>query len=398
MRIRDLIKTSMYIGVTGYGGPAILAHMKQIIVKKKQWVTEQEFMEGLSLSQMLPGATGVNLMGYIGFRLKSYLGATVMAVGFALPAFIFITVLSWAYFQFGELSFVKSLFIGLGALVIALLFNALKTMGNAVFPKLNHLSVSSIIIVTLNFLGIFFLHTNIIYLLLISGLLGLTTYFLDKFSDSSNKKGISDKSLSTPLKNISQPLRFGNATIPLITLLLFIFIMLVSPSRDLFFGFVKVGLLAFGGGFTSIPLMQQIIVSGHHWLSLTQFRDGIAMGQITPGPVLITAAFVGYKVQGMWGALTATTAIFLPSFLGIILLSSVHKQFGEQKIVKSVLKGLSAAFIGLILAVTLTMALKSLINWQTWGIFLVSVIVLLIYKKDPLWAILGTIIISLIIL
>jgi len=171
----------------------------------------------------------------------------------------------------------------------------------------------------------------------------------------------------------------------------------VSGTWIIYTTFLKIGALAFGGGFTAIPLIQQVVVDGMHWLNLTAFRDGIALGQITPGPVFITATFIGFKVKGIIGALVATIGIFTPSLAAIILLGSVHAKVKNMKIVKVVIKGFLSGFIGLLLAVVYQFGIYSLISWQTWTIFAVSAVYLIGWKKDAIWLILGTIGVSLVV-
>ena len=172
---------------------------------------------------------------------------------------------------------------------------------------------------------------------------------------------------------------------------------LVDGTWTLFATFFKIGSFAFGGGFTAIPIIQSVVVDGMHWLDLTAFRDGIALGQITPGPVSITATFIGYKVQGMIGAVIATIGISTPSLAAMMLLSRAHAKIKNLKIVKAVIRGFLSGFIGLLLFVVLQFGVQSLVNWQSWTVFAISVIYLLGWKKDVVWLILGTIGVSLLV-
>ena len=379
----DLIKTSLYIGLTGYGGPAILAHMKSIFVKKKKWVSEQEFMDGLSLAQLLPGATGITLMGYLGFRLKHFRGAFLLPAVYGLPAFIFMVILSWAYFQFGEISFVKTLFAGLGALVVALLVNAIRTLGKSVYPNRSLQNTRPAIISFVAFISVFVFKLNIIYVISLSALLGIVVLY-NKSSPTQPETRKSEDISVLPLSTY----------LPIVVILATFTLFLLSPARELMLTFMKIGALAFGGGFTSIPLMQSEIVDKLHYLSLTQFRDGIAMGQITPGPVLITATFVGFKTLGIFGALGATFGIFMPSLVAVLFLATFHGKIKDQPITQSIIKGLLAGFIGLLIATTISFGIHSLISWQTWCIFMLDLIILIGLKKDPLWAILASFLLS----
>lgn len=385
----DMLKTSLYIGATGYGGPAILAHIKTVIVKEKKWVTDRDFMESLSLSQLLPGAIGVTLMGHLGYKLKKTWGAILMPLGFSFPAFALIISLSWAYLKFGHLSFIKSLFMGLGALVISLLINALFNIGRSVFPTPTWRDWPGILIVSMAFVATYFLHLNIVYQIIIAVGMGLLLYTqtFKKTTPPEHQPEQSERVYTSPTST-------REVLIPMVVLSLFLGAVIVSPAGSLFLSFMKVGALAFGGGFTSIPLMQQVAVTQHHWVDLMQFRDGIAMGQITPGPVLITAAFIGYTAQGLLGATAAILGIFFPSWLAVLILGAFHSKIKNHPATRAAMKGLLASFLGFILATTVRFGIESLINWQTWTIFVLSGLAIIYYKKDPLWSIAATVIVS----
>jgi len=389
----DLCKTTLYIGAIGYGGPAILALMKKTFVHQKEWISEKEFMNALSLAQILPGATGVSVMGYIGFKLHKLWGGILTPLLYILPATIAMVALAWAYFAFGSLSFVKALFAGLGALVVALLVNATLILGKSVFKKITIKDWKGFVISLATFVGIFFLKINIIWLILTAGALGfIFFYFTHQFEDEKAKKG--EVLLSEPgtLKRgkLSAKDFFPVALIAAVFAVGF----LIPSVRNLVIAFFGIGSLAFGGGFTTIPLIQHQVVDAHSWLTVKQFLDGIALGQITPGPVFITATFIGYRVAGILGALLATLAIFAPSLAAMIALADVHGRVQNLKIVKVIIKGFLSGFIGLLVAVTLQFAFKSLVNWQTWLIFVIAIFWLMILKKDSIWAIMGTIVLS----
>ena len=389
----EIIKTALYIGTIGYGGPAILALMKKVIVNEKEWISEEEFINALSLSLILPGSTGVTLWGYIGHKLCKPWGGILAPFSFILPAMTAITALAWAYFTYGNLKFVNSIFIGLGALVVALLINATLMMAKSVFPKMDRNSYKGIAITVFSFLGITFLHWNVVYLILISGVLGAVFFYFNDEFEQEKMSGHLKVEIAIPkvgrLQNYLPLLIMAGA---LATIFL-----LITGTWIIFVTFLKIGALAFGGGFATIPLIQHIVVNGMHWLSLTAFRDGIALGQITPGPVFITATFIGFKVKGIIGALIATIGIFTPSLTAIILLGRAHAKIKTLKIVKVIIKGFFSGFIGLLLAVVYQFGIHSLINWQTWAIFTISSAYLIGWKKDAIWLILGIICVSLLL-
>lgn len=392
----ELLKTTFYIGIIGYGGPAILAQMKKSFVQEKEWISEKEFMESLSLAQILPGATGVSIMSYIGFKLHKFWGGILAPIFYILPAMISMIALSWAYFRFGNISFIKALFAGLGALVVALLFNATKTLGKSVFKKITIKDWKGILISLLTFIGIFFLKINVIWLILVAGALGFIFYYFTKeFESEKTKDGQSLLEIPDQLKR--EKITKKDFAPVVIVVLIFAIALLIPSIRQIVTIFWSIGIFAFGGGFTTIPLIQHQVVDSLGWLTVPQFIDGIAMGQITPGPVFITATFIGYRVAGIFGAIIATLAIFTPSIALMLGLSDIHAKVKNLKIVKVIVKGFLTGFIGLLVAVTLQFAFKSLINWQAWIIFIGSLFWLMYLKKDAVWAILGTIILSLII-
>lgn len=391
-----LCKTTFYIGVIGYGGPAILALMKKTFVHKKTWISEKEFMNALSLAQILPGATGVSVMGYIGFKLHKIWGGILAPLFYILPATIAMTILAWAYFRFGNLPFAQALFAGLGALVVALLINATWILGKSVFKGLDVRNLKGFIISLITFTGIFFLHINIIWLILIAGFLGfLLYYFTGEFEEEKAKNN--EALLSEPDILKREPLSTIDFVPVIFMAVIFTAGLLIPVTRDIITTFLGIGVFAFGGGFTTIPLIQHQVVDTQNWLTVKQFMDGIALGQVTPGPVFITATFIGYRVAFIAGALLATLAIFTPSLIAMIALADIHARIQNLKIIRVIIKGFLSGFIGLLLAVTLQFALKSLISWQAWIIFAGTIFWLMVLKKDSIWAILGTIVLLLLI-
>ncbi len=389
----ELMRMALYIGALGYGGPAILALAKKKIVQEKKWMSENEFMGGLSLAQILPGATGVTLLGYVGQRLNLRWGGILMPAVFILPSITAMTILTHLYFVYGQIAAVHKIFIGLGALVVALLFNATFYLGKGVFKKQDKISLAGIFIAIPAFAGIFFLHWNILLIILFSGLLGFLLFYSNQKADPmklpENHAELVEKTGYTLIDYLLAPF-----IAVLILILIFIFI---PGTWNIFRTFFKIGMFAFGGGFTSIPLIQHEVVSKMHWITLSAFRDGIALGQITPGPVLITAAFIGYHLKGILGAVVASAGIFLPSLAAILILGETHTRIKNNRIIASIIRGFLSGFIGLLFAVTLQFGISSLVIWQTWTIFILSILYLMWWKKEPAWLILSTMAASLLI-
>jgi len=392
----DLCKTTLYIGSVGYGGPAILALMKKTLADQRKWISEKEFMNALSLAQVLPGATGVSVITYVGFKLHKVWGGILAPLFYILPAAVGVTALAWAYFRFGNVGFVKALFAGLGALVVGLLLSATWTLGRSVFKKLDIGDMKGLVISLTTFISIYFFDLNVVWLVLAAGFVGFVLfYFTGEFEGERAAPG--GALLSEPRALGREPLN-ARDFIPVVAVAAVFGVgLIVAPTRALLTTFLGIGSLAFGSAFAAIPLMQHQAVDAHHWLTTKQFLDGIALGQITPGPILITATFVGYRAASIAGALFATLAIFIPSIVAMIALADVHARVQNLKIVKVVVRGFLCGFIGLLIAVTLQFATKSLVSWQAWLIFLGAVFWLMVLRRDSVWAILGTIALSLLI-
>jgi chromate transporter len=392
--LSKMLWISFWCGLTGYGGPALIGIIKNKFVEENKWIQEKVFLEGLSLSQLLPGAISVTLVGYLGYKLKGFWGVIIFPMVFLLPAVLFIMTLSWIYFEFGYLYFIQKIFIGLGALVVALLINATKTLNKSIFGKFKIGNFKgyliSIIILSLGYL----LRTSIFYLILLSGGLGFLFYFFSNEIEEENKT-------EQQINNNDPNLPFYKNSIYyfiLISILSLILVYFYLPMIwKIFFTFFKIGTFGFGGGYTVIPLIQHQVVDELGWVTLNEFRDGIAMGQITPGPVFITTTFIGFKIAGLLGAFVATVASYTPSLLAVVTLSKILLRIKHKKIVQVFIKGILSGFIGLLLLVVLQFGISSLINWQTWLIFIISGILIIFLKKDPIWAILITILFTLII-
>ncbi|MCC6494896.1 MAG: chromate efflux transporter [Propionibacteriaceae bacterium] len=378
----------LYIGTIGYGGPTALTYLRAIFVNDRRWFSEGEFLEAMSLAQILPGSTGVTAVSYFGYRRFGYFGAVVFPLAFLAPSIGAILVLSWAYFTYGQLSLVQPLFAGLGALVVALLLNATLSLGTAVFTGRRSRILLGLLIAAVTFTGSLAFRINLIWLVLLSGVLGIALFWrssgVDLGTPGADEVGAAPAASDRPhsLK------RF----LPLVvTGVLVLAALAVPETRTLFVSFFQVGLLAFGGGFASVALLQHVVVDQMGWLPFLQFRDGIALGQVTPGPVLITAGFVGYKVFGVLGLLAATFGIFLPPALLIVLVADLHDRFKRNRVVQAVVRGFQCGFIGLVAAITIQFGIGSLVDWQTWLIFVASFVLVWWFKRSAAWAILGTV-------
>jgi len=332
-----LFKRFLKLGATAYGGPAMSGQIKQAVVSDYGWIKEQEFLQGIALCQLIPGATNVQLVTYIGYRLRGIWGALFSAIAFTLPAFIFMVILSAIYFKAQTLWFIEALFKGLGAIVVAIVINACITLSRSILRDWKVVLISF-----LSFFGFFF-RWNVILVFILAALAAL----LLRPKGTKTKSPSHHEDLKLTTKNGKDYLILGGLIILVCLGLIFAYV--INPKiTHLSLILSKIGALAFGGGFTMIPLIQYEVVDHFHWLTTKEFLDGIALGQVTPGPIMITATFIGYKLSGLFGALIATIGIFSSSFFILILLIPHYDRLRRVEIVKTMEQGILASFIGML--------------------------------------------------
>ena len=369
-----IIKAFLHLGVTAYGGLAMVEPIRQRIVKEKGWLNQKEFLDGLALCQMVPGATVVQLATYVGYRLRRTPGALAAAAGFILPAFVLMLGLSALYFTYGNIAWVKSVSRGLGAVVIALLLQAVWHLGRNV--RKHWLDV---VIALLALLALWF-QANYILVFVAAGLLRLVL----------SLRLLADQ-VSPPEPMPGQKLPAGTILTHLALTLLVLAVLVgglwrLDPKLGLMAStFFKIAMVAFGGGYAMIPILQWDLVDRLGWLTLQQFLDGILLGFVTPGPIIITATFVGYWVKGLLGAIVATVSIFLPPILIIIFLTPFYQRIKEAKLMRPVIQGILAALVGMLVLVTIQMGVVTLTDLKSLALMAAASLALIVFKVNLLW-------------
>jgi len=361
------------LGATAYGGPAMISQIKETAVNKNGWIKEGEFMRGVALCQLIPGATMVQIVTYIGYRMRGIWGALTAAVAFVLPAFIAILILSAIYFKFHTLWFIQALFKGLGAIVVALIFNACITFGR---PILRDWKV--ILIAVLSFVAFFF-QVNFVLIFVFAAAAGL---LLRPKTPQSKAAAAGSAPGGAPFEAKKRGYLIIISLAAFICLALALSYLVDPKIASVSLNLSKIGALAFGGGFTAIPLIQYEMVDRFQWLSTKEFLDGIALGQVTPGPILITATFVGYKISGLLGAFMATLGVFSPSFFILVLLIPYHDRLRGVEKVRMMEQGVLGSFIGMLALVLFNFGKASLVDIPR--ILMAAAAFFAIYKKIDL--------------
>jgi chromate transporter len=367
--LKSLFAKVFKLGAMAYGGPAMIAQIKETAVNRYGWVKEGEFMRGVALCQLIPGATMVQIVTYVGYRVRGIWGALTAAVAFVLPAFIALLILSAIYFKFHNLWVIQALFKGLGAIVVAIILNACITFGKSILKDWK-----VILIAALSFFAFFF-QWNFVLIFVLAAVAG----FVLRPKIPQTKAAAS----GGPSPDVKRKEYLIIALLAAVICLALIVSYVVDPKiTDLSLNLSKIGALAFGGGFTAIPLIQYEMVTRYQWLSTKEFLDGIALGQVTPGPILITATFVGYKVANLLGAFMATVGVFFPSFFILVLLIPYHDRLRGVEKVRMMEQGILGSFIGMIALVLYNFGRTSLVDIPR--ILMAAAAFFAIYKKMSL--------------
>jgi chromate transporter len=374
----QLFRIYLTIGLTGFG-PALAVETKKHLVKKLHWISEEDFINGLALAQLLPGATWVSLTVYVGYKIRGIAGALTCFFAFLLPPFGIMLLLSYTYFTYGAVPDINILFKGMAVVVAGLIAHAVVEIGTSAITD------GKGIVIALSSFGIMLHRTNIFALLFFAALAGILFYY------QSLKRQNTDAAVEhVPLATSVKPIPLRQIIILAIVLAAITFGVSGQPVLlQLGSVFFRMGALLFGGGFAMIPFIQQEVVTHYHWLMLDEFVVGIALGQVTPGPVLITATFVGYKVAAVSGAIAATLGIFSPSLFLVMITAEIHQKIRNNTCVKSAIKGIAAAFAGMMLVVAIDLARYSLVNLLSIVIALAAFGTLRFCRFDTVWVVLS---------
>ena len=343
----------LWLGTVGFGGPIALAgHMQQDLVDARGWIRKEDYLEGLALAQLAPGPLAAQLAIYLGYIRAGILGATAVGIAFVLPSFLMVLALSAAYVRFGGLPWMQGMFYGIGAAVIGIIARSAFKLTKLTLGKDKLLwSIFAVLAISTAWTS-----QEIIWLFLLGGIVNLlVTAFPRQWLGRSNAY-----------------LLFAPGTLALLGT--------NSTLLQIFVYFAKAGLFVFGSGLAVVPFLYGGVVQGHHWLTDHQFVDAVAVAMITPGPVVITVAFIGYLVAGVAGATTAALGIFLPVYLVVVLLAPSYKKWAKNPQLNAFVRGVTAATTGAITGAVIVLARRSVYDQPTILICAVSLAILFRWK------------------
>jgi len=357
------------LGLTAFGGPAMVAHIRELSIARHGWLNERDFKNGVALCQSIPGATAIQMTAYVGLKSGGVAGALASYVGFGLPAFILMLIFSALYARYNSLPEIGSLFSGLQVIVVAIILNAMYAFG-----KSNVKNIRSAVIAILS-AALFWWGISPFLVVIGAGLAGAILF--QKARSEPPSPQTEQKSMHWEAGKI---IALGCILLAALVGLYVVNDVLFTLAAIM----LKIDLFAFGGGFASLPLMLHEIVTVKGWMTNGTFMDGIALGQVTPGPIVITSTFVGYIVQGLAGAVVATIAIFTPSFFLVVTVAPIFDRLKSSPFFARVIEGILASFVGLLIYVLIKFALA--VPWDVVRIILgLAALAALIRKVDILY-------------
>ena len=364
---REIASAFLKLGLTAYGGPAIIGIMQAELQEKRQWITKERFIEGLSLVNMLPGAAATQLGIFLGYARGGWWGGLLAGLCFVLPAFVIMLALTLGYAAYGATPLLKGALYGLGPVVMAIFLVAVYRLAKtaaATTPQLI-IAVAAAVVSAFTPLGI-------VQILGLAGGIGVLLFH-------SRKLGASIIVVITaliaaayfapwsPLGLVPNAVNAGNS----------------GPAPGLFdIGtfFLMVGAFSFGGGLTLIAFIQDQVVNQYQWLTNREFIDGLALGQFTPGPILMVSAYVGYKLAGIAGAGVAAAAIFLPAFVLMLSILPAFERARRLLWTRAAMKGIGPAVIGVLAVSLVRMTPHALPDPVAIGLFLGTVAAMLAWR------------------
>ncbi|MDB5340845.1 MAG: srpC [Planctomycetaceae bacterium] len=376
--LMQLTAYHLKLGAVGFGGPvALVGYMHRDLVERRQWISEAEYKEGLTLAQLMPGPLAAQLAIYLGYVHYGILGATLVGLAFVLPSFLMVVVLGWAYLQFGGLAWMQAVFYGVGAAVIGIItISAYKLTAKT-------LSKDRLLwgIYLLSLVATVVTESESIYLFLGAGILVWLARTPPRFMrpKGATVQGFLFPSLTAVLSGVSATPTQADV---LVQIALF---------------FTKAGAFVFGSGLAIIPFLYSGVVKEYGWLNEQEFLDAVAVAMITPGPVVITVGFIGYLVMGrggdpvagFYGASVAALATFLPCYFFTIIPAPYFKKHGKRPGIVAFVDGVTAAAVGAIAGACLVLGRRTIFP-QSWVpevpkiiLLLVTLGLLLRFKKLP---------------
>lgn len=369
-RLAEISGAFLKLGALSYGGPAVMGIMQAEIQEKRQWLGKERFLEGLSLVNMMPGPPATQLAIFIGYDRAGWRGGVAAGLSFMLPAFLILSALTWLYSTYGSLGPVRDAFYGIGPVVLGIFSVAVWRLGKVALQGRTQVAIAAV-----SALAVAYAPVGIATVLLLAGCAGVALY-------QSRRNGAlaaaAVLAVAFALQSIEPHL--SRSIVPRAG---------APDPVDLGLFFLKVGAFTFGGGITIIAFVQEQVVNQLHWLTAQEFLDGLALGQLTPGPIIMIAAYVGYKTAGVAGGVVSALAIFLPAFALMLSILPALARVRNVAWIKAAMKAIGAAAVGALVVALLKLLPHAAPDAFTFTLFVVTVAVMLLRWTGPLTLLLG---------
>ena len=356
--MRDLSLYFLRLGTLGFGGPIALAgYMQRDLVERRGWFSKQDYMEGLALAQLAPGPLAAQLAIYLGWLRGGNVGATIVAIAFVLPSFVMVLALSALYLRFGGIWWMQGLFYGIGAAVIAIIGRSAYKLVFMTLGRDRLLWVIGVASATVTV----WTESEVVWLFFAAGALSVLAKAPPRWSGTGLSVALMPPWLLAGLH--------GPAT--------------GGTLWQIVWYFSEAGAFVFGSGLAIIPFLYGGVVQDFHWLNERQFVDAVAVAMITPGPVVITVAFIGYLVAGPLGALLAAVAVFLPCYLFTIIPARYFRRAVDHPQVKAFVEGVTAAATGAIVGAAVVLGRRAIFDVPTALIAVATLLCVVYVRRVP---------------
>lgn len=363
--LRAMLRFFLWLGTSGFGGPiALVGYMEREFVERQRWVTRQELKDGLAFSQLAPGPLAAQLAIYLGWLCAGTRGATLVGIAFVAPSFVMVLALAAFYVRFGGMPWLQGAFYGIGAAVIAIIARSAVKLARTTLGR-NRLLWG---LFAANALVTAWMESEIVWLFILSGVAAVLA------QADWNVRRSALVPMGVPYRTVPIPdwLTTG--------------IQSAAPAAmlaTLFVYFASAGLFVFGSGLAIVPFLHGGVVQQHHWLTERQFLDAVAVALITPGPVVITVAFIGYLVAGVLGAIAAAAGVFAPVYVLTVLLAPFYERLKNERRVRAFVDGVTAAATGAIAGAAYVLGRRAVIDATTAVIAIATLVFLLRVRRVP---------------
>jgi chromate transporter len=363
--ILDLVRYFLVLGATGFGGPVALAnYMRRDLVEKRGWIDDAAYDRGLAIATACPGPMAYQLGVYCGYITQGVPGALAVAVAFALPPFAIVVAIAALYERFAGSGITRGLFYGIGPVVVALILRASWTLGRKTLKR----DYAAWAVAVVACAATIILQQELAWFFLAAGVLGIVI-FAPRVKPAAST---TEPPAAPKLRGFAFPALLGFVSSPVAGL---------APA--LFWFFFKTGFLVFGSGLVVVSFVKTYVVDQYHWLDNQTFVDAVAIGMISPGPVVITATFVGYAVAGFAGAVAATLGIFLPSIILTVLATPLLLRYGSHPHVAGFVRGVTVAVVGVLAGTTYLIGRPVIVDGFAVVLLLVVLAAPLVTKRVP---------------